>query len=257
MRKLAFAAAALGVFSLVSFAASAAQAAVPASTHPTATFTFKHSKVDRNVKPVLTYSTSHLPTRSVIYLQRQFGTAHVWENVEKLKAAKGTTTAPGVPMGKYGYRIRVLHKGKAIAYSHIRYLYSYAKVQISALCADYYGGSCGSQTVQIGQTIFTYVMDNCCSTYPSYQTDLQFNTTSCDALTVTFATQDTSSGARAYVEVIQSRSDPQYGSTPIATIGTFHAKLDGGPFYLESSETNGDDVYENGSASCYTPSGQP
>jgi hypothetical protein len=74
---------------------------------------------------------------------------------------------------------------------------------------------------------------------------------------VQFATESTTSGDYGYAAVIQSRSDPKYGSAPIDTIGTLSAKLDGGPFYLEGAQDAGWFVYLNGTASCYTKSGTP
>ncbi len=258
LRKLGLFTATFGIVALACISASAAQASV-ATTRPSATFHFKAVRVDQGTKPVVIYSTSHLPAKSVSYLQRQFGSAHVWENVEKLKAASGTVTAPGVEMGKYVYRLRVMQGSKVVVTSAARTLYSYGSVPLNAFCNESQAGYCGSpQTVQIGQTVFTYTVESGApNSYPDYTDVLELNSTSCDAITVRYATDDTNSGDDVYEEVIQARSDPQYGQAGIDTIATFQATLDGGPFYLEDSETEGYQIYMNGSASCYTPSGLP
>ncbi len=259
MRKqLAFITAAASLAVLACLSATAAQAAV-SSSHPSASFHFKDASVTDKTKPTVIYSTKNLPAKSVIYLQRQFGTAHVWENVEKLKAAAGTVTAPADEMGKYEYRVRVTQGSKVVVTSTTHPLYSYGSVVLNAFCNESEAGYCGSpQTVQIGQTIFTYSVESYePNSYPNYTDVLELNSTSCNSITVRFATNDTTSGDFAYEEVIQARSDAQYGKVGVDAIGTFHASLDGGPFYLEDSETVGDSIFMNGSASCYTPSGLP
>lgn len=57
--------------------------------------------------------------------------------------------------------------------------------------------------------------------------------------------------------MVQSRTDPQFGSTPINSLGKLSAHLDGGPFYLETAESAGWTVCMNGHASCYTPVREP
>jgi hypothetical protein len=248
----------VGITALACFATSAAQAADSAS-HPSAYFHFKDERVTPKLKPIVIYSAKDLPADSVIDLQRQFGTGHVWENVQKLKAAAGTVTAPAVEMGKYGYRIRVTKGSKVVVTSATHTLYSYGSVPLNAFCNESYVDYCGSpQTVQIGQTIFTYTLEGSNPPdYPTYGDVLEFNSTSCDSITVRFGTSDTTTGDYAYLEVIQERSDPQYGKAPVDTIGKFHATLDGGPFYLEDSETADNPDYMTGSANCYTLTGLP
>lgn len=254
MRKLILVVTALGT-SLLAFVLPAAAHASVTAARPTASFSFKHNRISAGVKPVINYKTTNLPKGSSIYLQRQYGTARVWKNVKQLAARSGTASAPAVQMGKYLYRIRVRKSGRTVVTSATRTLYSYGKVKLSNLCVPGGWGTCDAQTVQIGSTIFTYVI-GAGDGYPYYVSLLQFKSTSCRSMSLQFGTDDTASGAEAYIEVIQSRSDPQYGSVAIDSIGNFSPKLDGGPFYLEVSETNGNETYVNGHASCYTSSGK-
>ena len=255
MHKLIITVSVAGALALAVPAAALAQPSAPA-VRASAVLAFKHDKVSHGVKPVFTYKTAHLPSGAVIDLQRQYGSAHVWKNVERLRAGPGTATAPGVPMGKYDYRLRVTKSGRTVVTSAVRPLYSYGTVAFSTLCAYVNNGPCSSNTVQIGTTIFTYYLSGS-NVYPTYSAIMKFPSTSCSNMSVEFGTDDTTSGAHAYVEMIQSRTDPQYGSTPIATIEKFSPTLDGGPFYLEVSETGGYTVYLNGPATCYTASGLP
>lgn len=252
MRKLALIASPVAAAVVAVTGAATAQAALSAP-RPSATFAFKVNRIQHLVKPVLTYKTSNLPRGSVINLQRQFGTGRVWKNVERLKAAKGTVSAPAVQMGKYEYRIRVTKSGRAVVTSATKPLYSYGRVALSAVCAAI-EGFCGAQTVQIGSTVFTYIL-NGANTYPSYVTVLKVTPTSCAHAWIQFGTNDSTSGAVAYAEVVQSSTDPQTRSVAAGAIATLSAKLDGGPFYVDVSETDDESVYVNGYASCYTPSG--
>jgi hypothetical protein len=237
---------------------SAALAArTSAVAKPSVTFSFVNDKIAQSAKPEFTYQTTHLPKGSVRYLQDQVGSAHVWENVEKLIRSSATVTAPKVAMGKYLYRIRVSRRGRTVVTSRNRPLYVYGKITFSVFCGPGGWSPCPPQTVQIGTTIFTYVIGSYAGTYPSYENLMKINSTSCKTLTIRFATNDSNSGTIAYLQVVQSRTNPQYGQTPTGTIGTKTFKLDGGPFYINFSETTGSEVFFNGSAICYTHSGLP
>jgi hypothetical protein len=233
-------------------------ASAHAKARPTASFTFVHDKVDAGKRPSLKYTTAHLPKGSAIFLQRQFGFGQVWKNVEHLPRAAGTTTAPAVPMGKYEYRIRVVAHSKQVTVSKTHPLFSYGRVSYTDLCKSATFGGCQSGAVQIGNTAFTYAAENDPSSFPSYTETLSDNKTSCSSITVNWGDANTNTSERSYVKIIQSATDPQKSSTPNGTLGKLVAKLDGGPFFLDDSSDSGSDfVYLNGSALCYTGTGQP
>jgi hypothetical protein len=258
MRRLLVVAAAAPAAALIAGASAPAVASAHVKVRPTASFTFVHDKVDAGKRPSLTYTTEHLPKGSARYLQRQFGFGHVWKNVKHLLRAAGTTTAPAVPIGKYEYRIRVVAKGKQVAVSKTHPLFSYGRVSYTDLCKSAtFAVNCQSGAVQIGNTAFTYAEDDIPEIFPSYGEELSDNTTSCSSITVTWGYADTNM-SDSYIKIIQSATDPQKSSTPNGTIGKLVAKLDGGPFFLDSSaDSNGDDqyIYFNGSAHCYTDNG--
>jgi hypothetical protein len=258
MRRIIVVAAAAPVAILIAGASVPAIASAHAKTRPTASFTFVNDKVDAGKRPSLNYTTAHLPKGSVRYLQRQFGFGHVWKNVERLRLAAGKTTAPAVPIGKYEYRIRVVARGRQVVVSRIHPLFSYGRVSYTDLCKSASSHTdCSSGAVQIGNTAFTYAEDDIPAVFPRYSQELSDNTTSCSSITVRWGYVDADM-SNSYVKIIQSATDPQKGSTANGTIGKLVAKLDGGPFFLDSSadSNNADEfIYFNGFALCYTDNG--
>lgn len=262
MRKAAVLAAAVASISAFAMAGSAAAAAHQASsTRPSATFSFAHEKVKAGTKPAVTYGSAHLPSRAVIYLQRQSSASGAWKNVLRLKAHAGKAIAPAVKIGRYAYRIRVVKHNHTVVISASHYLYAYGAVAYIQLCSDSenVGGLfCQDGTVQIGSTAFDYVEEeNSGYTYPNWYHMDTLGSTSCDHITLTFGTTDTTSGDKAYTELVQSHASPQEASAPIDTLGRLKGKLNGGPLIVNVSETNGSQVFLNGSATCYTSSGLP
>jgi hypothetical protein len=235
--------------------AAGALAHPTAPSHPSATFSFVNNKINSGAKPRLTYSTVHLPRRSKIYLQRQFGSRRAWKSVEHLKKPSGTAGTPAVQMGSYAYRIRVLAGKKAVTTSAVHHLYAYGNVAYATLCTET-DASCQQGTMQVCDTVFTYVQHiPGTTTYPTYTQILSLGKTSCSQIKIRWAAFDTTSGDASYTKILQSSSDPRKASTPSNTIGTITARLDGGPLIVDGATTDGNDMFLNGSARCYTTSG--
>jgi len=244
---------------VISAAPAIALTGGPARARPSATFSFVNSKIKAGGKPRLTYSTAHLPRKSRIYLQWQVGTARVWQDVERLKMPTGTVTARSVPMGVWTYRIHVVAYSHTVVNSASRQLYAYGTVTYATLCQVGMDGSCQNGTVQIGTTVFTYAeLVDGTTTYPTYTEALSFGNTSCSSITLEWAEPEPTSrsGNTSYMEVVQSASPPANGSIGSNTIGALSVALDGGPFIIDVATNDGLGVYMNGSAQCYTPSGE-
>lgn len=109
------------VAALLTFAVPGTAQAAQAGK-PSVEFRFSHREVAAGTKPRLTYFASDIPSGSKLYLQRQFGPSHVWENVERLRSEMGTVTAPADPAGHYHYRVRVSDGRHAVAISAHRRL---------------------------------------------------------------------------------------------------------------------------------------
>ena len=233
-----------------------------ASAKETVTLTIPSNHVTANKTFQIKYSSAHVPAGAILMLQRQFGSAHVWKRIKKLAGTKGTAYAPTVAMGKYAYRIYVSkpHKPYVIAKtSGGRTVYSYGSVPLSAICnipSVLQSGSCGLATAQVGTTVFAYEIWARGASYPSYAEALSVPKTTCRSVTLYFAQVDPLAPEAAYVQLVQSASDPQTASTPSNAVGTTTARLDGGPWILDVAVGGGTDaVGLNGTFNCYTTSG--
>jgi hypothetical protein len=109
-------------------------ATVAEAATPTVALTFQPARVSANTTLHLAVKSANLPTGTVLYLQRQFGTDHIFKNVKQLTVRNGTTTAPAVAMGRYVYRIRAMRNTTVVARSANRTLYSYGNISVTQLC---------------------------------------------------------------------------------------------------------------------------
>ena len=242
-------------------------AAASALAKPAVSFAFASNKVSADHPVSVSYSSSGLPAGSSLYLQRQEGTARAWKDVEKLKGTAGTETAPGVPAGKYVYRIQARQSMKVVAVSASKVLYSYGRVSLATLCNNpgviiNAGNGCPyNGSAQIGDHVFPYVIlvtSNEGSVYPNFYNLIDFPATTCRSIAFSFGmpANGSQSGDTAYLETIEQTRDPQVASAGFGVLKTLHAKLDGHPWFLENSASNGaDEIAINGTASCYTLSG--
>lgn len=220
-------------------------------------FSFAANRVNQGRSSRLTYSTNHLPSGARLTLeQRQAGSAD-WAALRELPKLSGSVQAPAVSLGKYEYRIQVTLGTAVVATSAVHRLYIYGRVPLSTLCA-HGGGGCYPDTTQIGDMAFSYSGD-ASSYYPDYYPVFTLNSTTCDAITITFASDDPTSGDHAYVKLVQSGGDTIYKTIPVGQIRRVSGALDGGPLIFDVSEDDafGWNVYFKGSASCYTEDGQP
>lgn len=72
---------------------------------------------------------------------------------------------------------------------------------------------------------------------------------------IRFATYTPNNPGTAYMRVLQSSSDPENAETSATTIGTFHVRFDGGPWYLVTSNGDGNNNVINGAFNCFTGTG--
>jgi len=235
-----------------------------AAAKPTASLAVSHATIATGTAPAFSYSTKHAPKGTTLYLQRQFGSKHVWKNVRKLTHASGKVTAPKLTsLGRYYYRVHGVRKGKAVVSSSAHAVYAYGNVSLGRLCAVYNGYTCNSGdddgTVEVGSTIFNYQVLFGDNTYPSYAHELRFASTSCRTLSLRYATDG--NGQRdstevSYVRVVQASADPVSSHVASGHIGSLKANLDGGAFYLDTSTKDGWSIDMTGVASCWSSSGK-
>lgn len=194
---------------------------------------------------------------ATLYLQTQVGTAHVWKTIEPLSGTRGTVTVTGRLMGIYQYRLVAKYHGRTVAASPVQRLYSYGPVSLSTVCRAL-GAPCSPGLLTIGDTILEYEEGPNApgATYPIFEEGIKAGDTTCRSGAFQFALYRFGQGGRAFMKLIQARSEPQESSTAAATeIGTLDATFDGGAWNLTVSSTTGSNVVMRGTLSCYTPTG--
>lgn len=247
-------------------AAPAGASPTSASAKPRVSFKFVSNRIGSTQHPVIKYTSAHLPAGTKLELQRQFGTAHVWKNVIALKGSSGKATAPKVQMGRYRYRIRAYRRTKTVVFSPNGILYSYGRVPLSNICNDgnsnssvsMNGTNCSTSTVQVGNSVFVYLIRDFPPGQPNYDQDITFGTnTSCRTISFQFSLDNNASNGSdtASIKLVQTASDAQSKSVGTGQIANALFKLDGGPWDLDLSDSHFDAEYVNGSASCWTPGG--
>jgi hypothetical protein len=262
MRRVAFYLA-LAVLAIVPFSL-VGSATVASAARLRAQLAFVSNQVNAGIRPTIKYASTGTPAGSRLYLQRQFGLANVWKTVEKLNGLEGRALTVGVPQGRYHYRVAVYTNGRFITSSSVRTLYSYSSVSLATLCnapnVTVGGSGCAPGTMQVGSHVFSYeiIGDYLGDEPPNYATLIVFPNNRCRTLSLTFGLDSNNSqtGEVAYVQILQRTLDPQHASAPQGRLGSLVARLDRGPWYLQNSTTDGDLVYYNGSASCWSADGE-
>lgn len=215
--------------------------------------------------------STNVPKGSTIEVQREFGTANFWRTVLVVQGRSAVShSIPPLQMGKYEFRVIAIkgHTTEA-ALSHTKTVFSYGPVSLSNLCnapnssGGYrIGGSgCAPGTIQVAGKLFQYAFIGNYNALrpPNTGAIMSFSATTCDSISLQFSLgqgQQASAGDVAFAEVVQTKSDLQSASAPLGTVGTLNASLDGGPFNINNSATNGDEVYWAGSAMCWSATGE-
>jgi hypothetical protein len=217
----------------------------------TATLTGVTTGVDVGAAPSFTYAAHDVGSGDSLVLQRTFG--QTYADVTTLTGASGPVTAPKLDaMGKYSFRLAIESNGTVVAASAPVAVEAYATVQLVPF-------NDGSGTVQVGNRLFSYTDSRDAATYPQYEQNQAWTASTCRSITMQF-TQDQSgqaNGAIAYLEFVQTSSDPAYASAQAGTVKSVTVALDGGPLYINTSSTNGNTIVFTATGSCYTPSGVP
>ncbi len=217
----------------------------------TATLTGTTTQVAVGSAPSFTYTAQGVPAGETVVLQRTFGQAY--GDLVTLSGASGPVTAPALgEMGKYSFRIALESGGTVMSSSAPVVVEAYGTVQLVPFNA-------GSGTVQVANRLFAYSDNQGASQYPQYSQNTAWTASTCRSMTMQFTADDTGqhNNETAYLEFVQTSSDPAYSSAEPGTIKSVTVALDGGPLYIDTSSTNGDGIDFTATGSCYTPSGQP
>jgi hypothetical protein len=231
-------------------AASASPTAARATSSATLRVVVRRISTGGSAK--FTYTVANLSSGQSAQLQRTFGTARTWKRVVGLAARRNASlTAPALgTLGAYAYRIAIVRAGKLVKSTGPLMVYVYGNVPLTPF-------SNGGGTEQVGSTLFSYTDSQYAYDYPSYDQNQVFTATSCRSLTVRYAGNDyaQSNGEIAYLDFVQSSSDPAYNQTAAGVIGSVTVALDGGPLYIDTATSEGDTINFNITGSCYTVSG--
>jgi serine/threonine-protein kinase len=216
-----------------------------------ATLTGVTTQVNVGAAPSFTYAAQGVPSGDSVVLQRTFGQAY--EDVTPLSGANGPVTAPALDtMGKYSFRVAIESNGSVLSASTPVPVEAYGSVPLIPF-------NSGNGTVQVGNRVFSYADYMGSDKYPNYQQNQAWDASTCRSITMQFAGDSgfQQYGGTAYVEFVQTSSDPAYASTTPGVVKSVTVPLDGGPLYINASSTDDANVTFTATGSCYTPSGQP
>jgi hypothetical protein len=190
--------------------------------------------------PHITYSSSGIPTGGRLLLQRTVGTHLAWATVKPLAANRvASTTAPGVPLGHYRYRVVSTNaKGVATA-SVIRYMNSYADLPLGTIL----GQSSNTWTIlaSSGSFLFTFVTAE----------NIEFDHPSCRSMDLRVVYDAPQNAADGTVTVLQETADSVIVTTPTDTVVPVHVDMNGSAFAVRLTYQS----LVNGTASCWTTNG--
>jgi len=241
--------------------APAALAAPAPAARPSVTLKFASAHISHTSQPVVEWASKNVPSGSRFQLQRQFGSAHVWKGIQVLSGRSGSAKSAKVQMGRYAYRIQVHRSGKVIATSNTATLYSYASIPLTNLCNENTStvyvldtNGCQPQTVQVGGTVFTYLIEDEPPGPPQYDQDVKVGArTSCRSISLQWSLDNNAQPSdTAQVEVVQASADPQTARIGQGKIGSKTMSLAGGAWYLDLSDSNGDNEYVTATLSCWS-----
>lgn len=243
--------------------AVAAPAANAVTQHksPHVALKFADGHVTAGVRPTLEYSTLRVTAAEKLVVQRTEGTRRIFERVKTLSAHKGSVRLPAVQMGRYEYRIVVL-KGRTVkATSAGVFLYSYGTVTALQLCNRqndaHFEDGCGEGTIQVGGNVYTYAVDDeSGNTSPNQEADVAANHSSCRSVHLTFAVDnDETDVSTPGAELSQASADPQSDTGGYGSVGTLNASIRSSAWNLIFWTDDGNDIYWNGSFSCWSANG--
>jgi serine/threonine-protein kinase len=227
---------------------------IPGSTAAaagTATLTGGATQVAVGSAPSFTFTAQDLGAGESVVLQRTAG--QTYENVATLSGASGPVTPPALgAMGKYLYRVAIEHSGAVASASAPVTVEAYGIVQLVPF-------NNGAGTVQVGSRLFNYTDQKGAAQYPQYSQNQAWSASTCRSITLQFAQDQNGQQNRstAYLEFVQTSTDPAYASAAAGTVQSVTVPLDGGPLYINTSSTGEYNIDFTATGSCYTPSGQP
>jgi hypothetical protein len=208
----------------------------------------------------LAYSSSHLPSGSVLVLEAYLGPKGGWRRVELLPGSAGSAVSPPAAAGKRAYRVIALARGKVAAVSAPKTIYVVADTPYHYICKNPHIAHLGCVTrdtwEHIGQDVFHYEAIRVAPGYRTFSPIVVATHSTCVSADLRFSGGTANPRYTVFIRVTQPGRPPQIAATSSFTIGTFHAHLDGGPWKVEVSTLPATNpVIVNGDFGCYTTFG--
>ena len=235
--------------------------AADAAAHVTLSLDFENIQVTAGAGIPYSYTAAHVPRGDTVALQRQYGA--VYKRVTFLRQSSGHGTAPGLPMGRYGYRLLLRRGKKVLTKTSPIYIYSYGTVTLTQLCAATSSrltiANCSSGTVPVGSGTFDYAASDTSGNADNTGAPaLKAAGSKCRSGQISYTLANSADpSAEADIEVDQPGSNPQSDATPYGTVSTLKFVTPSPTWDVVFWENPaGQTVYWNGSFSCWTATGQ-
>lgn len=244
--------------------AQGAVAVTAAAAVPTIDLTFTHYRVSQEDPLQLKVLASHVPSGSTLELQSGPGKNPVYRTVEKVTGKGALLSAPGVPMGRYLYRVVAIRHKHIVATSLSRYIYSYGIVTATTLCAKsksaHFLGTCVQSSIQVGTHVFQFaVVGGQGNKKTNGDPDVEAVNSSCRRATISYAVsnaeQTNNKVTKFGTSLTQGKAAEQDGSSTPGNIGTSVFKISSIAWDLEFWSNTGDDVFWSANFSCWTRHG--
>lgn len=219
------------------------------------------TRLDAGSRLAYTYHLYHVPHGLRAYLQRRVGPRR-WEQVAALRGTAGRNSAPGMPMGRYGYRLAVYQGRRFAGASGTLTAYFYAPVSLAEICAAGFAfpiGTCATGAVPVGGSPLAYgATDPGTDTSYSGAPDLAVQGSSCRQATIVYAFAD---GSRAtgdvYADLEQTPRFQQASRTEKGSVGVLAATIVSPDWELVFfTDGRPATVYWNATFMCWTASGR-
>ncbi len=252
----------LRTLGLFVFVAAALQPGIALASRSTVQFRFVHESVEMGESAAITYRAQHVPGGSKLVFQRQVGTAQIWRTILTLSPHAATANLPPATQGLHPLRLALIDRGGRSIASVVHSLRVYGPVPLATLLGEH------TETVDIGGTLFRYVAglngffrgyngsENCGVASPTCEVFKLVGST-CRLLALQLATQtDASDATPPSVTIASESADPVNVQVPLNASTEVHAEVVGDVELTYERQGAAGTLYVNGTANCYTPSGQ-
>lgn len=221
--------------------------------------------INEQVAIPFSWSSRHLGKKYKLVVQRPVGTSHTWKTMKRLTSRRGSGQLPGLPLGKYRYRVAALRGGRVLA-QQAAGVGVFGSVPFSMLLRDGYltTGHLESGVYATKSSSFPYVGGAYVGDHGRPNTVFSVSHNNCSTVHVGFVLGETPGEGYSYpssvfgvISLVQQSRDPVAAEVPLDGIGSVDAELVLGQTWSLLVEENdrdgipaGPTVYFNGYAIC-------